>query len=136
MGSILKEKSFQFAVKIVNLCRSSHEILFRQLLKSGTAIGALVREAEFAQSRADFVSKMSIALKEANEAIYWLEILESSDALKATPSTVHLRVDCKELIAMLVASVQTAKRSIGEKVKLKADSPHPLSPGAERSNNT
>ena len=75
--SILKEKSYGFAIRIVNLykylCGNKKEyVMSKQVLRSGTSIGAMVREAEFAQSKADFTNKMSIALKEANETDYWL----------------------------------------------------------------
>ncbi len=79
----IKELTFQFALNIISLTTGIKQeekefVITKQLLKSGTAIGALVREAEFAQSRADFINKMSIALKEANETIYWLELLTKS----------------------------------------------------------
>ena len=78
--NIVKIKSFDFAIDIVNLYKDLTEnkkeyVMSRQLLKSGTSIGANVREAEFAQSKLDFISKMSISLKEANETDYWLELL-------------------------------------------------------------
>jgi four helix bundle protein len=80
MGNIVKEKSFAIAVRVVNLykylCDTKKEfVLSKQLLRSGTAIGALVREAEQAESKADFVHKMAIALKEANETEYWIQLL-------------------------------------------------------------
>ncbi len=80
--SVLKEKSYSFAIRIVKLnqflCEERKEfILSKQILRSGTAIGALVREAEFGESKADFRSKMSIALKEANETDYWLNLLKT-----------------------------------------------------------
>ncbi len=79
-GNVIYDKSYSFAIRIVKLYKylaGEHEeyILSKQLLRSGTAIGALVREAKFAQSRADFINKMSIALKEANETSYWLDLL-------------------------------------------------------------
>lgn len=78
--NLIKEKTMQFAIRIVNLYKFLTEnkkefVLSKQLLRSGTSIGANVREAEHAQSRADFINKMSIALKEANETEYWLELL-------------------------------------------------------------
>ncbi|MCY7368933.1 MAG: four helix bundle protein, partial [Chamaesiphon sp.] len=76
MGSPLKDKSFAFAIRIVNLykylCLDKKEyVLSEQLLRSGTAIGALVREAEYGESKPDFILKLAIALKEANETEYW-----------------------------------------------------------------
>ncbi len=79
--NIVKSKSFGFAIKTVNLykylCNDKKEfVLSKQLLRSGTAVGALVREAEHAESRADFIHKMAIAQKECNESIYWIELLK------------------------------------------------------------
>jgi four helix bundle protein len=112
--SPLKEKSYAFAIQVVKLARQvqrEHKeyVLSRQILRSGTAIGALVREAEFGQSRADFLSKMSIALKEANETDYWLSLLKDTEFINEE-QYARLSPDCRELIAMLVASVKTTKR--------------------------
>jgi four helix bundle protein len=76
----VKDKSFVFALRVIKLAKYLENkkrefVLSRQVLRSGTAIGALVREAEHAESRADFIHKMSIALKEAHETLYWLELL-------------------------------------------------------------
>jgi four helix bundle protein len=82
-SSILRDKSFSFAARIVKLAQFVQEnkeyVLGRQILKSGTAVGALVREAEYAQSDADFTNKFSVALKEANETVYWLMLLRDSN---------------------------------------------------------
>jgi four helix bundle protein len=111
--SILKDKSYAFAIRVVKLyqflCSEKKEfVLSRQLLRAGTAIGALIREAEFGQSKADFTSKMSIALKEANEMQYWLDLLKDTKYLddKMYQSIAN---DCIELIKLLVATVKTAK---------------------------
>ena len=80
----------------------------KQVLRSGTAAGALIREAEFGQSRADFTSKMSIALKEANETEYWLSLLKDTDYI-GDDQFSSLQTDCRELIAMLVSTVKTMK---------------------------
>ena len=84
--NIIVDKSFDFAVRIVNLNKylnneQKEYVLSKQLLRSGTSIGANVSEAERAQSKADFISKMSIALKEANETNYWLKLLYKTDYL-------------------------------------------------------
>lgn len=111
--SILRDKSYQFAIRIVKLSQylqaeKKEFVLSKQLLRSGTAIGALLREAEFGQSKADFASKLSIALKEANETAYWLSLLKDTDYL--TPIQYDaIAPDGRALIAMLVASVKTAK---------------------------
>ena len=112
-ASPLKGKSYDFAIRIVKLARHLQHnkkefVLSKQVLRSGTAIGALVREAEFAQSKADFANKMSIALKEANETGYWLNLLKDTDFINNTQFE-SLHPDCGELIAMLVATVKTVK---------------------------
>lgn len=109
----VRDKSFLFAMRIVKLAKylqvEKHEfVLSKQLLRSGTAIGALVREAEHAQSRADFISKMTIALKEANETDYWLDLLHQSDYL-SRDSYSSIQPDIEELIKLLVSIVKTSK---------------------------
>jgi four helix bundle protein len=112
--SILKEKSYSFAIRIVKLnqflCQEKREYtLSKQILRSGTAVGALIREAEFGQSRADFISKMSIALKEANETDYWLNLLKDTGYLNEKMFQ-SISEDCLELIKLLVATVKTTKQ--------------------------
>jgi four helix bundle protein len=112
--SILKDKSYSFAIRIVKLSQllqtdKKEFVLSRQILRSGTAIGALIREAEFGQSKADFIHKMSISLKEANETEYWLCILKDTNFIDQNLFE-SLHSECKELIAMLVSSVKTAKQ--------------------------
>ena len=109
MDSPLKNKSYAFAIRIVKLSQHLQTerkefVLGKQILRSGTAIGALIREAEFAQSKPDFSHKMNIALKEANETKYWLNILKDTDYLEQKLFE-SLQSDCKEHIAMLVSSV-------------------------------
>ena len=109
----LKDKSYQFAIRIVQLSqylqRDKKEfVLSKQVLRSGTAVGALIREAEFGQSKADFSSKMSISLKEANETEYWLSLLKDTDFI-GEDQFMNLQSDCKELVAMLVATVKTSR---------------------------
>ena len=84
MNNPVEEKSFHFAVRIIKLCKYLQEnkkeyILSKQLLRSGTSIGANIMESQQAQSRADFISKLSIALKEAVETNYWLRLLQATD---------------------------------------------------------
>ncbi|MCX6272120.1 MAG: four helix bundle protein [Bacteroidetes bacterium] len=111
--SVLKEKSYSFAIRVVKLSQflqsDKHEfVLSKQVLKSGTSIGALIREAEFAQSNADYINKFSISLKEANESLYWLEILHDTSFIE--PKLFEsLQIDCKELISMLVSTIKTLK---------------------------
>ena len=109
----LKDKSYAFAIRIVKLSqylqRDKKEfVLSKQVLRSGTSVGALIREAEFGQSKADFTSKMNISLKEANETEYWLSLLKDT-GLISEDQFMSLHADCKELIAMLVSTVKTSK---------------------------
>ena len=111
--SILRDKSYAFAIRIVKLSqylqdKKTEFVLSKQVLRSGTAIGALVREAEFGQSNADFISKMSISLKEANETDYWLALLKDTNYIDEK-MFLSMTNDCKELIAMLVSTVKTSK---------------------------
>jgi four helix bundle protein len=113
--SILKKKSYAFAIRIVRLYQfliseKKEFVLSKQVLKSGTAIGALVREAEFGQSKADFISKMSIALKEANETDYWLNLLKDTGYI-SQKMFESISEDCIELIKLLVSTVKTSKNS-------------------------
>jgi four helix bundle protein len=109
----VKDKSFAFALRVVKLAKylegeKKEFVLSRQVLRSGTAIGALVREAEHAESKADFIHKMSIALKEANETLYWLELLHQGGYI-SEESFESIRSDSDELVKLLVAIVKTAK---------------------------
>lgn len=114
--SILRDKSYVFAVEVVkmsqNLVVDKREfVLSKQLLRSGTAIGALIREAEFAQSKKDFINKMSIALKEANETLYWLDLLKDTNYI-TNNNYENSHSNCKELVAMLVSSIKTSKSKL------------------------
>ena len=107
------DKSKAFAIRIVNLYNylrnsKSEYVMSKQLLRSGTSIGANVRESVYAQSRADFSSKMYIALKEAGETAYWLEILEETKYLTETQAK-NIRDDCDELIRILSSITKTLK---------------------------
>jgi four helix bundle protein len=110
----LSEKSFNFSLRIIKLFRymkSEHReyILSKQLLRSGTAIGALVREAKFAHSKADFLNKLTVALKEANETYYWLELLWKSGYLN-DKMYQSIEPDIKALLKLLVSSTKTIKQ--------------------------
>ena len=107
--NILKDKSFAFAVRIVNMCKFLSDnkkefILNKQVLRSGTAIGALYREAEHAESKQDFIHKLSIAQKECNETIYWLDLLKTTNYIEGSEHK-SLRDDCDELMALLVSII-------------------------------
>ncbi|QXP58819.1 four helix bundle protein [Olleya sp. HaHaR_3_96] len=111
--SILKDKSYAFAILIVKLSQllvteQKEYVLSKQLLRSGTAVGALIREAEFGQSKADFIHKMSIALKEANETLYWIDLLKDTNYIDKQQYEIHFNLN-KELVAMLVSSIKTSK---------------------------
>jgi len=114
-NSILREKSFQFALRIIKLSKylqKDHKeyILSKQILRSGTSIGALVREAQYAQSKADFLHKLMISLKEANETEYWLLLLfESSYIDQKMFNSIY--PDIKELLKLLISSTKTIKAS-------------------------
>ncbi|MEI7802426.1 MAG: four helix bundle protein [Bacteroidota bacterium] len=117
--SILKEKSYSFALRIVKLYKFLSEtnrefVLSKQILRSGTSIGALIREAEFAQSKPDFINKMSIALKEANETLYWINIFKDSGFIKKKMFD-SISNDCDELIRLLVATIKTSKTNLIKK---------------------
>ena len=110
---VLKVKSFEFALRIIKLYKyliAEHRefILSKQLLRSGTSIGALIREAEYAQSKADFLNKLSIALKEANETEYWLQLLNKSNFLSNKMFT-SIHKDIQELLKLLISSTKTIK---------------------------
>ena len=110
----LSEKSMDFAVNIIGLVKELKErresIISNQIGRSGTSIGANIREAKYAHGTADFVSKMQIALKEANETGYWLELLYRTEYIDEIKYN-ELESACRSLRAMLVASVNTAKRN-------------------------
>jgi four helix bundle protein len=113
MANIIEEKSFEFAVRIVNLYKYLNEtkkefVLSKQLLRSGTSVGANIAEAEQAQSAPDFVSKMSIALKEASETKYWIKLLASTNYLTEA-ETVSILNDCVELEKILVSIIKSSK---------------------------
>ena len=107
MDNIIENKSFEFAVRIVNLYKHLTEnkkefVLSKQILRSGTSIGANVSEAQKGQSKADFNMKMNIALKEANETEYWLRLLHQTDYL-SDQEFESIEKDAKEIIAILVS---------------------------------
>ncbi len=111
--SILKTKSFDFAVRIIKLnqyLRQKHSEykLSQQILRAGTSVGAMVREAEHAESRRDFLHKLNIGLKEINECSYWLDLLFATDYLNKNMYE-SIRKDAVELLKMLIASIKITK---------------------------
>ncbi len=114
--NIVMSKSYAFALRIIKLYKylnvqQKEFVLSKQLLRSGTAVGALIKEAEHAQSKADFFSKMNIALKEANETEYWLMLLKDSDYLDEN-SFQSIHADSSELIELLVSIIKTSKNKL------------------------
>ena len=110
----LSELSMEFAVEIINLVNQlkiqKESIISNQIGRSGTSIGANIREAKYAHGAADFISKMQIALKEANETGYWLELLYKTGYIDDLQYN-FLEAKCKSLRAMLVSSINTAKNN-------------------------
>ena len=112
----LSEKSFKFSVRIVKLSQfliaeKKEFILSKQILRSGTSIGALTRESEFAESKADFIHKLSIALKEANETIYWLDLLKETSYINDDMYS-SLFSDAEELLKLLISIIKKTKSNL------------------------
>lgn len=112
---ILRDKSIAFAIRIVKLSKvlrnaRNETVLAKQILRSGTSIGANISESEYAQSKADFITKLHIALKEAAETKFWIEILSNTDYLSESEQE-SLMKDCLELIRLLAASINTTKNN-------------------------
>lgn len=113
---VLREKSFQLAVRIIKLCKHLRENkkefeISRQLFKSGTNPGAMVRESEYAQSGPDFISKLEIAQKELNETRYWIELLFVSDYLSEAEKNSILN-DVDEVMRLTTSSIKTRKANL------------------------
>lgn len=114
--NLLKDKSFNFAIRIVKLYKYLNEekkelILSKQILRSGTSIGAMVSESEHSESKSDFIHKLSIAQKEANETLYWLKLLYMTDYISQNVYE-SINEDASELMRIITASIKTAKQSI------------------------
>ena len=114
--NIVKDKSMAFAVRVVNLYKflandQKEFVLSKQLLRSGTSVGAMIREADHAESKADFVHKMAIAQKECNESLYWLELLYKTDYL-THEQFESMNIDATELIKLITSIIKTTKRNI------------------------
>ncbi|MBQ8767273.1 MAG: four helix bundle protein [Clostridia bacterium] len=116
--SVIENKSFQFAIRIVNLYKylvnvKKEFVMSKQLLKSGTSIGANVSEAEQGQSTADFHSKMCIGLKEANETYYWLRLLYATEYI-GKKEFCSMENDIKELIALATSICKTTQEKMAK----------------------
>ena len=119
--SILGDKSFKFAIRVIklyrHLCVEKNEyVLSKQLERSGTAIGALISEGCFAESKPDFVHKYGIAQKECNETMYWLRLLYATEFINQKEFD-SMMFDATELMKIITASIITAKKSIKNKRK-------------------
>ncbi|MCA1625559.1 MAG: four helix bundle protein [Acidobacteria bacterium] len=114
--SVLREKSYKFALRVIKLYKymaQEHKefVLSKQILRSGTSIGANIEESVHAQSKIDFVHKLSIAQKEASETNYWLRLLRDSDYLSEKLAE-SLLFDCEEVQKLLTASIKTVKNNL------------------------
>ena len=114
--NVVKSKSFSFAVRVVKLyrylCEQKNEfVLSKQLLRSGTSVGAMVREAEHAETKNDFKHKMGIAQKEINESIYWIELLKETNYL-TIEEFESINLDAVEIIKLITAIIKSTKTNI------------------------
>lgn len=119
MGNILKDKSFLFAIKIVKLSQFLRDdkkeyILSKQIMRSGTAVGALVRESEYAESKLDFIHKLNIALKEANETEYWIDLLFEGEYINEKTKNILILAN-KELLKLLISIIKKTKTNLKKK---------------------
>jgi len=113
--SVLEDKSYKFAIRIVKLNQylaneKKEYVLSKQVLRSGTSVGALIAEAKYGQSKADFVNKLQISLKEANETQYWIRLLKDCDYL-SDKMFQNIIEDIEELIKILISSINTTKKN-------------------------
>ena len=116
--NIVKDKSFDFAVRVVELHKylvneKNEFVLSKQILKCGTSIGAMVRESEHVESKADFIHKLSIALKEANETEYWLLLLLKTDYIQEKHFN-SISSDNSEIIKLLTSIIKSSKSNLGD----------------------
>jgi four helix bundle protein len=116
MENVIANKSYAFALRMIRLYQFLSEqkkeyVLSKQLLRSGTAIGAMVKESEHAQSKADFLNKMNVALKEANETEYWLMLLKDTQYINENEFD-SINADCTEILRLLISIVKSTKTSL------------------------
>ena len=114
----IDERTFEFALDVVSvykfLIARKEYVLSKQVLRSGTSIGANVQEAQAAQSRPDFISKMCIASKEARETLYWIRLLIKSNYLQEYPGSKNFRTECENIVNILTRIVKTTKQNTGK----------------------
>ena len=111
--SVIGNKSYAFALRVVRMAKylmtnNKEYVLSKQVLRSGTSIGAMVRESEYAESPADFVHKLRIARKEANETHYWLSLLKDTEEGIPSEKFESIIKECEELIKILTSSIMTS----------------------------
>ncbi|WP_432220971.1 four helix bundle protein [Flavobacterium sp. TMP13] len=114
--NIVKTKSFEFAIRIVKLYQylsveKREYILSKQLLRSGTSVGAMIRESEHAESKLDFIHKLAIAQKEANETVYWLQLLKATNYLN-DKEYENIIIDAVEILKLITSILKTTKAQI------------------------
>ena len=120
--NVIKDKTFAFAIRIVKLhqylCKEKNEFtLSKQILRSGTSVGAMIREAEHAETKKDFIHKMAVAQKEINETIYWLDLLKETDYL-TVPYHESIYIDAIEIIKIITSILRSSKDNIINSVNL------------------
>lgn len=118
-NNIVRNKSFDFAIRIVKLYQYLNNnkkefILAKQLLRSGTSVGAMIREAEHAESKSDFIHKFAIAQKEANETVYWLELLKATDYL-SEKEFENIYDDAITILKLITSIIKTSKNQLDAK---------------------
>ncbi len=111
--NVIKQKSFEFAIRIVKLYQylqneKKEYVLSKQLLRSGTSVGAMVREAEYSESKLDFIHKLAIAQKEINESLYWIELLKGTNYLNEK-EFISINDDAVEIIKMITSIIKSTK---------------------------
>jgi len=119
MKNVLKEKSFALALRIIKLYKFLIEnkkeyVLSKQILRSGTSVGAMIREAQNAESKMDFVHKLAIAQKECDESIYWMELLVQSNYI-SKESFESVSAEAEQVLKMIKSAILTTKRNIATK---------------------
>ena len=119
MKNILKEKSFALALRIIKLYKFLIEnkkeyILSKQILRSGTSVGAMIREAQNAESKMDFVHKLAIAQKECDEFLYWMELLVQSDYI-SKEAFESVSAEAEQVLKMIKSAILTTKRNLATK---------------------
>ncbi len=116
--NVLKDKSYKFSIRIVKFYQffskqKNEYVISKQVLRSGTSVGAMIEEANQAESKADFIHKLSIANKEANETHYWLRLIKDTELIKE--DVLPLLKDCEELMKLLTTIIKTTKKNINKK---------------------